>query len=60
VKIIEAGQVEQALNFPALVAALEVGFGSDFGMPPRQVFQLSGAGSSSHDGLRCCRHGMIL
>jgi 1-pyrroline-2-carboxylate reductase [NAD(P)H] len=50
VKIIEAGQVEQALNFPALIGALEAGFRSDFGMPPRQVFQLAGAGSSSHDG----------
>jgi 1-pyrroline-2-carboxylate reductase [NAD(P)H] len=50
VKIIEAGQVELALDFPGLIDALEQGFRGDYGMPPRQVFQLAGAGSSSHDG----------
>jgi 1-pyrroline-2-carboxylate reductase [NAD(P)H] len=45
VRIIEAEQVERALDFPALIAALEAGFRSDYGMPPRQVFQLAG-----HDG----------
>jgi 1-pyrroline-2-carboxylate reductase [NAD(P)H] len=49
-KIIEAGQVESALDFPSLIDALETGFRSDYGMPPRQVFQLGGATSSSHDG----------
>lgn len=46
-KIIEAAQVEQALDFPSLIDALEAGFGGDYGMPPRQVFQL---GAASHDG----------
>jgi 1-pyrroline-2-carboxylate reductase [NAD(P)H] len=50
VRIIEAGQVDLALDFPALIDALEAGFRSDYGMPPRQVFQLAGAGSSSNDG----------
>lgn len=49
-RIIEAGQVEQALDFPSLIDALEKGFRSDYGMPPRQVFQLAGAGASSNDG----------
>jgi 1-pyrroline-2-carboxylate reductase [NAD(P)H] len=49
-RIIEAGQVEQALDFPALIDALETGFRGDYGMPPRQVFQLAGAGSASNDG----------
>jgi 1-pyrroline-2-carboxylate reductase [NAD(P)H] len=46
-KIIEAAQVGQALEFPGLIDALEHGFASDYGMPPRQVFQL---GAASHDG----------
>jgi len=46
-KIIEAAEVQQALEFPALIDALEAGFGGDYGMPPRQVFQLAAA---SHDG----------
>jgi 1-pyrroline-2-carboxylate reductase [NAD(P)H] len=50
VKIIEAGQVEQALDFPTLIAALEAGFRSDYGMPPRQVFQLTAAGAGGDDG----------
>lgn len=49
-KIIEAGQVDQALAFPALIDALETGFRGDYGMPPRQVFQLAGSGAVSHDG----------
>jgi 1-pyrroline-2-carboxylate reductase [NAD(P)H] len=49
-KIIEAGQVDAVLDFPSLIDALEAGFRSDYGMPPRQVFQLGGAASSSHDG----------
>ncbi|MBB5610932.1 MULTISPECIES: ornithine cyclodeaminase family protein [unclassified Janthinobacterium] len=49
-KIIEAGQVDQALAFPALIDALDNGFRGDYGMPPRQVFQLAGAGAASHDG----------
>ena len=49
-KIIEAEQVDQALAFPALIDALEAGFRGDYGMPPRQVFQLAGAGAALHDG----------
>lgn len=48
-RVIEAGQVEQALDFPTLIDALEAGFRSDYGMPPRQVFQLAGAGAPSND-----------
>ena len=40
-KIIEAEQVNQALNFPLLINSLATGFKKDFGMPPRQVFSLS-------------------
>jgi 1-pyrroline-2-carboxylate reductase [NAD(P)H] len=40
-KIIEAQQVNQALNFPTLINALDAGFKQDFGMPQRQVFPLS-------------------
>lgn len=40
-KIFEADQVNQALNFPLLINSLEAGFKKDFGMPPRQVFSLS-------------------
>ena len=39
-KIIEAEQVNQALNFPLLINSLAAGFSKDFGMPPRQVFFL--------------------
>ena len=49
-KILEAEQVDRALDFPALIDAIEAGFREDFGMPPRQVFQLAGNNSSSHDG----------
>ena len=49
-KIIESAQVESALDFPSLIDALQAGFGSDYGMPPRQVFQLGGAASRSNDG----------
>lgn len=49
-KIIESAQVESALDFPSLIDALQAGFGSDYGMPPRQVFQLGGAASQSNDG----------
>lgn len=49
-KIIEAEQVDQALAFPALIDALEAGFRGHYDMPPRQVFQLAGAGAASHDG----------
>ncbi len=48
-RIIDAGQVERALAFPALIAALEQGFRQDFGMPQRQVFALA-PDSASHDG----------
>jgi 1-pyrroline-2-carboxylate reductase [NAD(P)H] len=50
VKVIEAQQVEQALDFPTLIDAIEAGFRQDFGMPPRQVFQLAGKDPSRHDG----------
>ena len=49
-RVIEAGEVESALDFPALIDALEAGFRGEYGMPPRQVFQLAGAQSASHDG----------
>jgi 1-pyrroline-2-carboxylate reductase [NAD(P)H] len=48
VRIVEAEEVERALEFPVLIDALDDGFRADFGMPPRQVFQLGGQGS--HDG----------
>jgi 1-pyrroline-2-carboxylate reductase [NAD(P)H] len=50
VRIIEAEEVGLALDFPTLVDALEAGFQQEYGMPPRQVFQLAGPASSSHDG----------
>ncbi|MES2350679.1 MAG: ornithine cyclodeaminase family protein [Pseudomonadota bacterium] len=49
-KILEAEQVDRALDFPSLIDAIEAGFRDDFGMPPRQVFQLAGKDASSHDG----------
>jgi 1-pyrroline-2-carboxylate reductase [NAD(P)H] len=39
-KIIDANEVNQALNFSDLINALEVGFGQEFTMPQRQVFPL--------------------
>lgn len=48
-KIIEAEQVDRALDFPTLIDALAAGFGQDFGMPPRQVFRLA-PDTPSHDG----------
>lgn len=42
--------MSQALDFPALIDALEAGFQQEYGMPPRQVFQLTGGAASSHDG----------
>jgi len=48
-KMIEAGQVDQALTFPALIDALDHGFQQDFGMPQRQVFSLSEK-PDQHDG----------
>lgn len=40
-KIIESHQVNQVLDFPRLINALDTGFRQDFGMPQRQVFGLS-------------------
>ncbi|GJI90953.1 ornithine cyclodeaminase family protein [Duganella hordei] len=49
-KILEAEQVDRALDLPSLIDAIEAGFRDNFGMPPRQVFQLAGKDASSHDG----------
>ena len=48
-KIIDAQQVNQVLDFPALINALDAGFRQDFGMPQRQVFSLS-QDPANHDG----------
>ncbi|MFA9273857.1 MAG: ornithine cyclodeaminase family protein [Candidatus Aquirickettsiella gammari] len=48
-KIIDAKQVNQVLDFPALINALDAGFRQDFGMPQRQVFSLS-EDPANHDG----------
>lgn len=48
-KIIDAKQVNQVLDFPALINALDAGFKQDFGMPQRQVFSLS-EDPANHDG----------
>jgi 1-pyrroline-2-carboxylate reductase [NAD(P)H] len=48
-KIIEAQQVEQSLDFPSLINALDAGFRQDFGMPQRQVFSLDSS-AVKHDG----------
>lgn len=48
-KIIDAQQVNQVLDFPSLINALDAGFKQDFGMPQRQVFSLS-EDLSNHDG----------
>ncbi len=39
-KVIEKEQVQQSLNFEALIPALDAGFSGDFNMPKRQVFEL--------------------
>lgn len=48
-KIIDAQQVNQVLDFPNLINALDAGFKQDFGMPQRQVFSLS-EDLNNHDG----------
>lgn len=48
-KIIDAQQVNQVLDFPRLINALDAGFRQDFGMPQRQVFSLSND-PAKHDG----------
>lgn len=48
-KIIDANQVNQVLDFPSLINALDTGFKQDFGMPQRQVFSLS-EDAANHDG----------
>ncbi|RLV60204.1 ornithine cyclodeaminase family protein [Parashewanella curva] len=45
-KLINSSQVKQALTFPELVGALRQTFSSSFGMPQRQVFELS---DKNHD-----------
>ena len=46
-QFISAQQVDQVLEFPLLINALQRGFASEFSMPPRQVFPLSTAGSDA-------------
>lgn len=46
-KIIDAQQVQQCLDFPSLIKALDQGFRQSFTMPQRQVYALS---SQTHDG----------
>jgi 1-pyrroline-2-carboxylate reductase [NAD(P)H] len=48
-KIIDAQQVNQILDFPNLINALDAGFKQEFGMPQRQVFALS-EDPAKHDG----------
>ncbi|WP_133407899.1 ornithine cyclodeaminase family protein [Parashewanella tropica] len=45
-KLIDSFQVKQALTFPDLVSALKQTFSLPFGMPQRQVYELS---SDNHD-----------
>jgi len=40
-QIISAQQVDQVLDFPPLINALQQGFAKDFSMPPRQVWPLT-------------------
>jgi 1-pyrroline-2-carboxylate reductase [NAD(P)H] len=48
-KIIDAQQVNQVLDFPCLIDALDRGFKQSFGMPQRQVYTLSDD-VTKHDG----------
>ena len=41
-RIIEAGDIRQAMTFPALIEALRKAFAGDYGMPLRQVYHLPG------------------
>ncbi|MCG7562313.1 ornithine cyclodeaminase family protein [Pseudoalteromonas sp. McH1-42] len=47
-KMIERAQVQQALSFPTLIAALQRGFASTHTMPRRSVFELD-AQATNHD-----------
>ena len=57
-KIIEASQVHQVLQFPNLITALNDGFSRPFSMPPRQVFSLAPEWDTN-DALLFYRRGMI-
>ncbi len=46
-QFISAQQVDQVLEFPMLINALQRGFASEFSMPARQVFPLSPAGNEA-------------
>lgn len=48
-KTVSAQEVNQVLDFPTLINALDAGFKQEFGMPQRQVFSLSTA-PDNHDG----------
>lgn len=43
-QVIEADDVQQSLSFDRLIPALKRAFASNFGMPQRQVYHLSGEG----------------
>ena len=47
-KVIEAEEVQRALDFPSLVAALRTAFGAPAGTPRRTVYQLA-EGDPFHD-----------
>lgn len=47
-KIIDREQVHQALSFPNLIAALQIGFASEHAMPKRSVFELD-TNTDNHD-----------
>ena len=46
-KIINATQVQQVLQYPQLIAALQATYSKRFGMPARQVFALSEEGANA-------------
>ncbi|WP_430455871.1 ornithine cyclodeaminase family protein [Rheinheimera sp.] len=46
-QFISAQQVDQVLEFPMLINALQRGFANEFSMPARQVFPLSPAGNEA-------------
>lgn len=46
--VIDKQQVEQSLDFPSLIDALESGFSGQFAMPTRQVFELI-PGDAAHN-----------
>lgn len=46
-QFISAQQVDQVLEFPMLINALQHGFAGDFNMPARQMYPLSSAGNEA-------------